>query len=274
MRLAGKVALITGGGWNLGRATALRFAREGARVVVCGRRREQLEETVDAIASVDGADQALAVPTDVTQLPEMEAAVARTLEHFGALHGLVAMAGGGACGQPIDTVDPEEWARTIQVNLVGTFHAARAALPALRQAGGGTIVTCAGGGALFPELGAHLTDYASAKAALCRFTDQLAVELLDDGVRVNCAVPGMTWSDEQLAAVAAEEGRTGVPHPQREHNRSPEETAELVTWLTSDASAPLFGRTILAGEDWWKDPERVAAVHASHHRACLRRHEP
>ena len=271
-RLADRVAIITGGGINLGRAVALRFAREGARVCVVGRRAGPLEETVGTIEAEGG--QALAVPADVCELAQVEEAVRRTLERFGTLDCLAAFAGGGGSDEAIDAIDPAWWAWTIRVNLVGTFHAVRAVLPTLRAKGRGSILLCAGGGALFPLEGVRASAYATAKAGLCRLTDQLAVELLGTGVRVNCVLPGMTWSQETLAAIEREERASGRPHPGRAHNRSPEETAELAAWLASDESAPLFGRTIAATEDWWRDPAKVRAVHASVHAYCLRRMEP
>lgn len=270
--LAGKVALVTGGGVNLGRAVACRFAAEGARVCVVGRREAPLRETVARIERAGG--QALAVPADVTELAQVERAVTRTTERFGAPDVLAAFAGGGGSDEAIDAIDPAWWAQTIQVNLVGTFHAVRAVLPGMRARGSGTILTCAGGGALFPLEGARATAYASAKAGLCRFTDQLAVELLGTGIRVNCVLPAMTWSEGALAEVERQEAESGAPHPARAHNRPPEETAELALWLASEASAPLFGRTIATTEDWWRDPDKVARVHASVHAACLRRVEP
>ncbi len=271
-RLEGRVAIVTGGGVNLGRAVALRFAREGARVTVCGRRAEPLAATAAAIEAAGG--EALAVPADVLELAQVEEVARRTRERFGAADVLAALAGGGGSDEAIDAIDPAWWDRTVRVNLVGSFHAVRAVLPAMRARGRGAILLCAGGGALFPMEGARATAYAAAKAGVCRLTDQLAVELLGSGVRVNCLLPGMTWSEETLAAIEREERASGRPHPARAHNRPPEETAELAAWLASDESAPLFGRTIAATERWWQDPDKVRAVHASVHAACLRRAEP
>ena len=270
--LSERVAIVTGGGVNIGRAVARRFAAEGARVVVSGRREELLEETVALIETEGGA--AMAVPGDVTSLADMERVAARTVERFGTIDSLAALAGGGHVDEEIDRIDAGWWVQVIQQNIVGTFHATRAVLPTMRAKNYGTIVTCAGGGALFPTPGTCATDYATAKAGICRFTDQLAVELMDTGIRVNCMLPGLTWPEEKLAEVAAEEARTGKPHPDREHNRPPEESAELAAWLASEESSPLFGRTILTTEDWWRDPDKVHLVHHSYHRSCLRRVEP
>lgn len=272
LALEGRVAVVTGGGVNIGRATALRLAEAGARVCLSGRRREPLEETAAAIAARGG--EALAVPADVTDAAAMEGIARHVLERWGAIDSLVALAGGGGSDEAVDAVDPAWWDAVVRVNLVGTFHAVRAVVPAMRAAGHGTIVTCAGGGALFGVEGARVSAYATAKAGLCRLTEQLALELADAGIRVNCLLPGMTWSQETLAAVAAEEERTGVPHPARPHNRPPEEAAELALWLASEESAPLTGRIVASTEDWWRDRGRVEAAAADLHAYRLRRREP
>ena len=269
--LEGKVAIVTGGGWNIGRAIAQRFAREGAAVVVSGRRKELLDETVALIRAEGGL--ALAVAADATQRAQMEELAQKTLADFGSIDVVAAIAGGGGGYEQIDAIDPDWWEHVVAINLFSTFHVVRAALPALRAGHGGSIITCSGGGAWFPVLGLPCTAYASAKAALCRFTDQLAVELLDTGIRVNCLQPGLTWDAERLRAVEAEERRTGKPHPEREVNHSPEDAAELALWLASDESAPLTGRLVSVDEDWWRDPAKVSAVCASYHAYCLRRVE-
>jgi NAD(P)-dependent dehydrogenase (short-subunit alcohol dehydrogenase family) len=97
------------------------------------------------------------------------------------------------------------------------------------------------------------------------------VELLDASIRVNCLQPGLTWSAEKLRAVEEEERRTGTPHPEREQNHSPEDAANLATWLASDESVPLTGRLVSVDDDWWQDRAQVEAVCRSLHAYCLRR---
>ena len=270
--LEGRVAIVTGGGWNIGRAIAERFARAGAAVAICGRRAELLEETAAAIRERGG--RVLAFAGDATRRADMEELVRRTREAFGTLDVVAAIAGGGGGHEPLDAIDPDRWEDVVRINLFGTFHVFRAALPVLRAKNRGALLTCSGGGAWFPTLGVPSTAYASAKAALCRLTDQLASELLDTGIRVNCLQPGMVWSRHDLVAVEAEERRTGRPHPGRAGNHPPEDAAELALFLVSDASAPLTGRIVSVDESWWRDPARVRAVAASDHAACLRRIEP
>ena len=269
--LEGQIAVVTGGGWNIGRAIALSFAAQGARVVVAGRTPERLDETVRHIEDQGG--EALAVATDVLRLEDVEDLARRTAERFGPATVLACIAGGGGGYEAIDVIDPAWWAHVIQLNLVGTFHSVRAFLPAMRAAGRGSILTCTGGGGWFPLLGMEATAYATAKAGIGRLTDQLAVELMGTGIRVNCLQPGLTWDDDRRAAVEAEERRTGQPHPQRDSNHDPEDAGELAVFLASEASAPMTGRSVSVDEDWWRERAKVEAVCRSQHAYTLRRVE-
>ncbi len=271
-RFSGRVALVTGGGWNIGRAIAERLAHEGAKVVVAARRAGHLGDAVAAIRGRGG--QALAVVADVTIAADMERCAAEAAAAFGPIDVCAAIAGGSGAHRPIDEVDPGEWACVVQTNLVGAFHTLRAVLPGMRRLGRGALLTCCGGGSWFPMLGEPYTAYAAAKAGICRLTDQLAVELWGTGIRVNCLQPGMVWSADMLAKVAREEARTGVVHPQRAQHRPPELAAELAAFLLSDESAPLTGRIASVDEDWWRDPSQVRAAAASLHAYTLRRAGP
>lgn len=267
--LQDQVAVVTGGGWNIGRAVALEFSRAGARVVVASRRVEHLEEVVKTIEASGG--EALAVSTDITRLADVENMVKAAVATFGTVDILVAAAGGSGAHAPIDQVVPEEWYDVHLKNLHGTFHSARCVLPILRQKNRGVILTFAGGGAFFPLVGHHLTAYATAKAAICRFTDQLQAELLDTRIRVNCIEPGMVWSPDRLREVAAEEAQTGKPHPERQLNRAPEEAAELALFLASATGSALRGRVLSVGDTWWRNPDRVRDVEETEHLYRLRR---
>lgn len=269
--LAGQVAIVTGGGWNVGRAIARGFAAAGARVVVASRNRDNLAQTVQLIEASGG--EALAVPTDVTDLAQVEALRDATLARFGTIDILAAIAGGGAVWAPIDSIDPQVFERIVRQNLTSTFYCARAVLPILREKNRGNILTCSGGGAFFPIVGLHATAYACAKTAVCRFTDQLQVELFETGIRVNCIDPGKVPSERDLAAIDAEERRSGVPYPHRAHIRAPEDAAELATWLVSEASRPLRGRVVSVYDEWWRDPEQVRAVEQTIHHYRVRRYD-
>jgi len=267
--LTNRVAIVTGGGWNVGRAVAEAFARDGARVVVAARARERLEATATAIRAAGGV--ALAVPTDVTDLAAVEALVARTVAEFGTVDVLAAVAGGGAVYEPIDSMPPDAWDRIYRQNVTSLFYCTRAVLPLYRQRDSGVVLTCSGGGGFHPVLGLPMAAYACAKAAVCRFTDQLTAELWETGIRVNCFDPGLAWDAPTLARIEAEERSTGRPHPLRDRYRPASVAAELALWLASPRSEPLRGRCVSVYDDWWKDPVEVARVDATIHRYRLRR---
>jgi 3-oxoacyl-[acyl-carrier protein] reductase len=135
--LNAKVAIVTGGGSGIGQGIALALAREGARVVICGRRADPLERTVAAIEEMGGV--ALAVQADVSQVEHVERLVSQTLEAYGRVDILINNAGIGGSGR-IHEHDVETWDRVMAVNLRGPFLTARAALPLMREQGGGHII--------------------------------------------------------------------------------------------------------------------------------------
>jgi len=265
------VAIVTGGGFNIGRGVAEAFATAGARVVVAARDEARLRETVAAIA--DSGGTALAIRTDVTDLEQVESLVRRTTDAFGPIDVFAAFAGGACLYQPIEQIRPEDWDRTFRTNVTSTFYSARSVLPTFRARNTGVFLACTGGGGFYPMLGKTMLDYACAKAAICRFVDQLTAELLDTAIRVNCIAPGMVWPPEKIAAVAAEEARTGVPHPDRAIVRTPAAAGELAVWLASDASAPLRGRCLSVYDTWWRDPENVSRVDGHLAASRVWRHE-
>ncbi|MBK8975435.1 MAG: SDR family oxidoreductase [Planctomycetes bacterium] len=269
--LRDRIAIVTGASRNVGREVACRFAAEGATVVAAARDAERLRATVARIGATGGT--ALAVPTDVTDLAAVEALVATTLERFGRIDVLAAIAGGGCVYQPIDAMDPGAWDRTFRTNVTSTFYCARAVLPHYRTRNAGVLLTCSGGGGYYPVLGKTMAAYACAKAAICRLTDQLTAELWETDIRVNALDPGLAWDADRLAEVEAEERRTGQPHPQRPQYRPATHAADLAVWLASDASRPLRGRCLSVYDEWRHDPQRVAEVDATVHLYRLRRYD-
>ncbi|MEZ5962351.1 MAG: SDR family oxidoreductase [Planctomycetota bacterium] len=269
--LRDQVAIVTGGGHNIGRAIACAFAREGARVMVCGRRAHLLAETEERIAEAGG--EAASFAADLTDPNQAHLLVDATRVRFGTVDIVAAMAGGGAVYAPIEELSPTTFEVIYRQNVGTTFHTLRAVMPIFRAKNRGVAITAAGGGAFFPWLGVHASAYAAAKAAVCRLTDQLQAELLDTGIRLNVLEPGMVWSDEKLRAVEAEERATGRPHPLRSQYRPPDAAAELAVWLASDASASMQGRCVSVNDDWWRDPARVRRVAQTIHHYRLRRYD-
>jgi len=269
--LAGQVAIVTGGGWNIGRAIALRLSQIGASVVIASRSAERLDSVAEEITANGG--EALAVPCDVMRLEQVEDLVRAAVTRFGTVDIMAACAGGSGAHQSIEDVDPQEWSDVVAKNLHSTFHCSRCVLPIFRDKNRGHIITFTGGGAFFPWVGYFATAYASAKAAICRFTDQLQAELLDTGIRVNCVEPGMVWSPDKIKAIEEEERRTGQPHPDRATNRPPEAAAELVELLTTAPGASIRGRIVSVNDTWWRDPGAVRAVEDSLTMYRLRRYD-
>lgn len=257
--LSGRIALVTGGGWNIGREVALECARAGARVIVTSRNLTNLQETC-AIGDADGLEMR-AIPADLKDPRSVEDLYDEIESSEGPVDLLACLAGGQGADQPCADTDPAEWLDVVLRNLYATYLCCRRALPRMFSAGRGDILTCAGGGAFFPRVDATVTAYASAKAAICRFTDQLYAENLHrPGFRINCMEPGMTLSPRDLARIEAEEKASGKVHAAREHNHSPKDGAELALFLLSPAAAALNGRILSVDEDWWRDPETVRVV--------------
>lgn len=269
--LQGRVAIVTGGGFNVGRGIAEAFAAAGAHVVLAARDEARLAATATAITAAGGSVRWQR--TDVTELAQVETLVAFAEREFGPVDVMAAIAGGGCSCEPFDAMAPEAWDATFRTNVTSAYYAARAAMPTFRARQRGSLIVCTGGGAFYPALGAPMLAYACAKAALARFVDQLTAELYATPIRVHGLDPGLVWSPEEQARVAAEEQRTRTPNPERAKVRTPAAAGELATWLASDASQPLRGRCVSVYDGWWRDPAMVARVDQDLAASRVWRHE-
>jgi 3-oxoacyl-[acyl-carrier protein] reductase len=184
--LAGKVAVVTGAGRGIGRAIALAYAGAGAAVACAARTLPEIEDTAREILESGG--NAIAVQTDVTRLESARALFAAAAERFGRVDIAVLNAGGNFDREPVETSDPEAWCRTLEVNLTGAYYCAQAAIPYLRQAGAGKIITVGSG--LGRRGTAGSSAYACSKAGLWMLTRVLAQELLPYNISVNELIPG------------------------------------------------------------------------------------
>ncbi len=238
-RLAGKVALITGGGTGIGRGCALAFAQEGAKVALGARRREPLEAVVREIGSAGG--EAIALSCDVTDRGQVEQAIRATVERFGKLDVVVNNAGAVVAATAEATSD-EDWNRMLAVNLTGTFLVSRAALPELRRSGGGSIINI---GSVLGLVGMkQRAAYAAAKGGVTLLTKAMALDHARENIRVNCICPALTETDlvaELVPEAARREraeqiplGRLGLP----------EDVANLAVFLASDESAWMTGAAL------------------------------
>ena len=216
---------------GIGRAIAHAYAREGARVVVTGRD----EAALDALVGELGAD-ALAAPADLASPETPEALVAATINRFGALDLLVNNAGVIHPAMPLADFEPEDWRPVIEVNLVAPAMLVRAAVPAMRAAGGGTIINLSSIGGR--KGGRGRSAYRASKAALINLTESLAAELAPDGIQVNCICPGAV-DTEGYRALMGSRGRAATPTAMR-----PEEIADLALFLATEASSAATGTAI------------------------------
>lgn len=238
MRLAGRRVLVTGAASGIGLATARLFQREGARVAMLDR---------DGAALTQAAgDGAAALVCDVAEEGQVRAAVAQAAAALGGLDGVVNSAGIDLM-RPFEQMTAAEWARVMAVDLTGPMLVCHAALPALRQAGRGTIVNIASGAALRPL--EHRTAYCAAKAGLVMFGKTLAVDLAADRIRVNAICPGIIDTPLFRSSWA------GAADPEAELARileryvirrpgEPEEIAQAALYLTSDESSFVTGAAL------------------------------
>jgi NAD(P)-dependent dehydrogenase (short-subunit alcohol dehydrogenase family) len=246
VRLANKVALITGGGTGIGAAVAERFAAEGANVVLLGRRQEPL----DAIAGEIGGR---AVAGDASSMDDMRKAVSVAVEEFGGLDILIASAGTLAFGDVLE-VDDETWDRELRNNLKSCIVSTRAALPALIERGGGSIVIVSTAGAVLGT--PAFVTYTTAKTALVGLMRSLAVDHGRQGVRVNVVLPGLirtAMSDSLIEAIADSRGisvaeayeRFGAVNPLG-RTADPAEIAGVCFFLASSDASFVTGSVITA----------------------------
>lgn len=249
MVLTDKVALITGAGSGIGAAAARLLAREGARVGGLGRATDEVQKVVDEINQSGG--QALALTADVSQPDEVERAVQEAVNRWGRLDIVFANAGINGVWAPLDELTPEEWDKTLDVNLKGTFLTVKYALPYLKRQGGSIIITSSVNGTrIFSNTGA--TAYSCSKAAQVAFTKMVAVEVAKYRVRVNVICPGAitTAIDENTQRRDLEREREPVEFPEGEipltdgQPGSAEQVADLVLFLASDASSHITGTEV------------------------------
>lgn len=237
-RLEGKVALITGAGAGIGRATACLFAREGARVVVAEIAGAAGEETAHL-----AGNGAIAVRTDVTDEDSVRACVSTALRHFGRLDVLHNNAGGSTPqdGTVVDAPLEEFW-RVIKLDLFGTFLGCRHGIPALIASGGGSVINMSSNLALMGIRGRDC--YTAAKGGVAALTRSLAVEYASAGVRVNAIAPSATMTErlKKLMAGNPEIDKLGQAHLLG--LIEPDDIANAALYLASDESRKMTGHLL------------------------------
>lgn len=234
MRLENKAVLIAGVGPGMGRAMALLFAQEGARVALVARKPSVIAPTAEEIRARGG--QAIAVTGDLTAPSEIEAAVAQTVGEFGRLDVLASLAGGGF-RHVKDLPDTEaHFFQSLWNNhLMSLYYSTRAAIPHLKQAGGGAIITVAAG---YKTRRDGNVAYGVVKEGVIGFTRNLARELHPHNIRVNCLCPGLIR--QPLAP-----GQVGLPQNALARKGQPEDIAFAALYLASDESRWITGQTLV-----------------------------
>lgn len=246
MKLADKVAIITGGNSGIGKATAVLFAKEGARICITGRNEERCREVVDGINETGG--RAIFVIADVRSPDECRKTVEATLEAFGKVDILFNNAGVYVANNAVGC-SVEEWDLTIDINLKGTFLMSKFVLPSMIDQGSGVIINNGSGWGIVG--GNEAVSYCASKGGVVLLTKAMALDHARQGIRVNCLCPGdvktpmldedartrgMTWEDYHARAVVNRPmGRIGTP----------EEIAKAALFLASDDSTFMTGTNLV-----------------------------
>ena len=244
-RLKGKVAFITGGGGGIGRATAERFAEEGAKVVIA-----EIEPSVGETAAeaarergVDAGGDAFFIKTNVSDADSVQEAIKKTIDRFGKLDILHNNAGGSTLQDgPVTEAPVEEFWRCINLDLFGTFLCSKYAIPEIIKSGGGSIINMSSNVALMALPGRDC--YTAAKGAIASITRSMAVEYAPNKIRVNAIAPSVILSDRVKKLLAASPEIEAISKTHLLGLGEPIHVADLAVYLAADESAITTGQVI------------------------------
>jgi NAD(P)-dependent dehydrogenase (short-subunit alcohol dehydrogenase family) len=249
MLLKDKVAVISGAGSGIGKATALLFGKEGAKVATLDRTPAKSQQTVDQIKKAGG--EAMMTVADISHPEQVQQSMEKIAQTWGKIDIVFANAGINGVWAPLDKLSPEEWKTTISINLDGTFYTLKYALPYLKKQGGSVVITSSVNGTrMFSNSGA--TAYASTKAAQVAFAKMTALELAKYKIRVNVICPGAitTEIDQNTEREDLEEAQEPVEFPEGKipltdgQPGTSEQVAQLILFLGSDASNHITGTEV------------------------------
>lgn len=243
--LKNKVVIVTGAGSGIGKATAIAFAKEGAKVVASDVNENECQQTIEEIKKVNG--EAIAIKCDVSSDEDVKRMIEKTLEKYGKLD--CAYNNAGIEGIPSSTTEctTENWNRTIDVNLKGVWLCMKYEIPAMLKNGKGSIVNCS---SIAGKIGFEtIPAYVASKHGVIGLTETASLEFAKNNIRVNAVCPGVIHTpmlerfdhgDEESMAVQVPMGRVGTPN----------EIANSVVWLCSDNASYVTGQSIIVDGGW------------------------
>jgi NAD(P)-dependent dehydrogenase (short-subunit alcohol dehydrogenase family) len=243
-RLKGKVAVVTGGGSGIGRAIAVAFAREGAKLAVLGRRQETLVKVIEELTQI--GVEGIPVTCDITQGKEVRDAIERVEQAFSRVNVLVNNAGILSVST-VESISEEDWNHVIDTNLKGPFLMSRTVMPAFRRAGGGSIVNV--GSVLGLVAMRDRAAYCASKGGVTLLTKAMALDHAHENIRVNCICPSIVETElvkelfnDSEEGTRAREARVGTLPLGR--FGKPQDVAELAVFLAADESSWITGTAI------------------------------
>lgn len=248
-KLQDKVAFITGGSSGIGRAAALRLAREGARICLADLKENRSEEVKREIEA--GGGRALIADVDISDAARVESAMEQVMKEWGKIDIVFANAGINGVITSIEEMRPEDWERTISTNLRGTFYTVKYAVPYMKEQGGSIVITSSiNGNRTFRNIG--MSAYSTSKAGQVAFMKMAALELARYKIRVNAICPGAIKTnigENSRSAPELKEVQIPIEYPEGskplEHGPgSPEQVAELVLFLASEESSHITGTEV------------------------------
>ena len=248
MRLKEKVALVTGGSSGIGRAAAVAFAREGAKVAIADVNAKGADETLATI--VDAGGEAMFINADVSKTADVEALVQSVVKRYGRLDCAFNNAGVDNLHFPVADLPEEEWDRVIGINLKGTMLCMRYEIPQMLANGGGAIVNTSSVAGLIGS--PNSPAYASSKFGIVGLTKQAALDYADKGIRINAVCPGVTRTAIFEAYLKETPDAVGQVSTQSPMGRvaDPEEIAAAVLWLSCDEASFVTGQALAVDGGW------------------------
>lgn len=248
MKLKGKVIIITGAKSGIGLATAIRFASEGAKVVVA-----DIKDAHQEVSEITGRGaEALFVQVDVSNGSQVAALIEKTLAAFGRLDVLVNNAGIELTKKVTETTEAE-WEHLMNVNLKGVFLCSKAAIPVMQRNGGGVIVNVASELGLVG--GSEIAAYSASKGGVVQLTKAMAIDHAGDGIRVNCVAPGPVLTPLLEAIIEnssnpEQERQSIVGKTLLKRLARPEEMANVIVFMASDESSYMTGSVVVVDGGW------------------------